>query len=172
MGLLNRLTRGAVSELGKSIGSKLGDALTDSLEKATGIDLDGSDNGTASTTSTASTMTASAAVGTSAPLTDAELAKMFDELLASDFSAYEVRKNASAQSLGITGAPCKDYDYALIKGGRTAAVIMLTPHNRDNNAAFKNAKANALKSNVAFINFYTHMDNERSYVSSRIKSFL
>lgn len=172
MGLLNRLTRGAVSELGKSIGSKLGDALTDSLEKATGIDLDGSDSASASAAATTTVAPSQASVGSSAPLTDAELVKQFDEILASDFASYEVRKNASAQSLGITGAPCKAYDYALINGGRTAAVIMLTPHNRDNNAAFKNAKANALNSNVAFINFYTHMENERSYVASRIKSFL
>lgn len=171
MGLLDRLTRNAVNELGKSIGSKLGDALTDSLEKATGVDLDGSDSAkTATATATATVDTAASASG--APLSPEALVKLFDEVLSSEFAVYEVRKNASAASLGITGAPCKDYDYALISGGRTKAVIMLTPHNRDNNAAFKNAKANAKNSNVAFINFYTHMENERSYVVSRIKSFL
>lgn len=103
--------------------------------------------------------------------TDADLEAKFDGILASDFAAYEIKKSATAESLGLSAqSPCKPYDYAMFKGGRLVAVIMLTPKNRDTNMAFKNAKSAA--SRISFINFYTNMDNETGYVKQRIKSFL
>ena len=49
---------------------------------------------------------------------------------------------------------------------------MLTPHNRDNNLAFRNAKQACQAAGVPFINFYSHLPNEREYVVTRIRSML
>lgn len=95
----------------------------------------------------------------------------FAKILTEDFSDYTVQRAATASSLGFaTSAPAKPYDFALAKNGAVAGVIMLTEHNRDKNSAFLNAKNAALSAGVPFINFYTHMANERGYVVSRIRA--
>ena len=97
----------------------------------------------------------------------------FDQIFATEFADLQVSKEVSAESVGIAApVPCRLYSYALRRGGQPVAVIMLTPHNRDHNAAFMNAKAAAQNSSVAFLNFYTHFQNERSYVVSRIRNAL
>ena len=103
----------------------------------------------------------------------ASVEEKFNQILSTEFSDFQVVHNASAESVGISApSPCRPYSYALICNGKTVAVIMLTPHNRDHNAAFLNAKKTALNSNVVFLNFYTHFPNERNYVISRIKNAL
>ena len=97
----------------------------------------------------------------------------FDQILSAEFSEFQVVRNASAESVGISAPnPCRPYTYALLRNGKTVAAIMLTPHNRDHNAAFINARKSALNSNIVFLNFYTHFANERNYVISRIRNAL
>jgi len=99
--------------------------------------------------------------------------QMFDRILATEFSNIQVVKNASPESVGVSAPhPCKPYSYALLRNGKAAVLIMLTPHNRDRNSAFLNAKKSALNSNIKFLNFYTHFPNEQDYVVSRIKNAL
>ena len=93
-------------------------------------------------------------------------------ILAQEFAAYAAAPNVSAVTWGVTSGPCKPFDYCLCANGRVVAAIMLTDHNRDRNSAYLNAKAACKAAGVPFINFYTHMPNERSYVVNRIKSFL
>ena len=105
--------------------------------------------------------------------TEINVDQMFDQILTHEFSNLELVKNVSPQSVGIAAPhPCRPYSYALLRNGKIAVVIMLTPHNRDRNSAFLNAKKSALDSNVKFLNFYTHFSNERNYVISRIKNVL
>ena len=97
----------------------------------------------------------------------------FDGIFANEFSDLQIIKNASPESVGISAPqPCRPYSYALLRNGKIAAAIMLTPHNRDRNSAFLNAKKSALDSNIVFLNFYMHLPNERNYVVSRIKNAL
>ena len=99
--------------------------------------------------------------------------QIFEQIFATEFSDLQVSKEVSPDSVGIVApTPCRPYSYALRRNGQPVAVIMLTPHNRDHNAAFMNAKAAAQNSNVVFLNFYTHFQNERNYVISRIKNAL
>jgi len=99
--------------------------------------------------------------------------QMFEQILATEFSNMQVVKNASPESVGVSAPhPCKPYSFALLRNGKAAVLIMLTPHNRDRNSAFLNAKKSALNSNTKFLNFYTHFPNEQDYVISRIKNAL
>ena len=102
---------------------------------------------------------------------DAE--RRFGQILAEEFADLQVVKEAAPGSIGISAPnPCRPYSYALLRGGRPVMAIMLTPHNRDRNSAFLNARKAAQGANIAFLNFYTHFPNERGYVVSRIKSAL
>ncbi len=97
----------------------------------------------------------------------------FAAILQEAFPQYAVRTAVSAAELGFyAGGPAKPYDFVLYQNGVCVGVIMLTPHNRSNNMAFKNARAAAQNAGVAFINFFTHFPNERGYVIARIRSFL
>ncbi len=112
-----------------------------------------------------------AAPSYAAPSERGTMPEYFAKILAEDFSDYSVQRFASAASVGVAAKiPSKPYDFALIKNGAVAGVIMLTEHNRDRNSAFLNAKNAALSAGVPFINFYTHMANERGYVVSRIRA--
>ena len=97
----------------------------------------------------------------------------FEQIFSTEFSDLQVSKEVSPDSVGIVApTPCRPYSYALRRNGQPVAVIMLTPHNRDHNAAFINAKAAAQNSNIVFLNFYTHFQNERNYVVTRIRNAL
>ncbi len=93
----------------------------------------------------------------------------FRLLLASTFPELAVREDIDVASLGGQGKP---YDFGLYRDNRLVGVIMLTPHNRDNNRAFKGAKEAAQAIGVPFINFYLHMPNEPGYVEARIRSMV
>ncbi len=93
----------------------------------------------------------------------------FRGILADGFPELTVRENVPVQEFGGEGKP---YDFALYRDGKAVGLVMLTEHNRDNNRAFKGAKASAAAAKVPFINFYLHMPNERGYVSDRIRSLL
>jgi hypothetical protein len=49
---------------------------------------------------------------------------------------------------------------------------MLTEHNRYNNRAFAGARSACAAAGVPFVNFFLHMNNELSYVTSRIRENL
>ncbi len=149
--------------------------LKDKLEKATGVDLDGALNRLTGAAEQAVSRGAAGPAGRTpikaAAQSDANA--YFASILSEAFADYGVKAAVAASELGFDAAtPAKPYDFTLTQDGVCRGVVMLTPHNRDNNAAFKNAKAAAQKAGVAFINFYTHYPNERNYVISRIHSFL
>lgn len=92
----------------------------------------------------------------------------FNVIIRENFANYEINTNVPSSSLfGKSGA--RNYSYTLSLSGKVCACVMLTDHNRDNNVAFKNAKAFCAENNVPFINFYTHFPNEKDYVVERIR---
>jgi len=93
----------------------------------------------------------------------------FAEILASEFSQYEVKENVPVSDIGGIG---KAYDFGLYSNGKLVAVIPLVEHNRDHNRAYLGGREAAKKENIPFINFYLHMTNERNYVINRIKRLI
>ncbi len=98
----------------------------------------------------------------------------FSDILAENFPGLQIQKGIAASALGWADSSIsvKNYDFILKEKETVKGVIMLTPHNRDNNRAFKNAKVLAAEAKVPFLNFYTHYPNEKSYVIERIQSLL
>ncbi len=98
----------------------------------------------------------------------------FEGILRSDFKDFEIKKNVPAESLSSAAAG-KGYlglSFVLYRGGRPAAAVMLTAHNKDRSRAFYGAKDACEKARIPFINFYTHYPNEHAYVTGRIRSMV
>ena len=161
MGLFDELKR---TTLGK---------IVNSVEKSLG-DLAGhSENSGNSYESSASPVATQASEWSASQNDFASVSQRFDRILATEFSEFQIIRNATPESVGISApTPCRPYSFALVRDGKTAAVIMLTPHNRDRNSAFLNAKKSAINSNVVFLNYYSHFANEHNYVVSRIRNAL
>ncbi len=165
MGILDKLAKKGLS------------GLKDTLEDVIGVDFDRAASGRPGGSFTQSADRARPAERSYAAPRAQEAPKrnlfaFFGELLDSEFSEYEVQTRVAAPALGLNVDPCKPYDFILCRDGYVCAAIMLTPHNRDRNAAFLNARAAAQQLGIPFVNFYLHYPNERSYVIRRIRSFL
>lgn len=161
MGLFDKALK---KGLGKVVGDAVGDVVK-SLEDALDIDVTSNNNSNQSVSQPQQP-------AYSQRSDSLNIRAEIQSILAQEFPAYTVAPNVSGVTWGVVAEPCKPYDYCLCANGRIAAAIMLTDHNRDNNTAYRNAKAACKACGVPFINFYTHMPNERSYVVNRIKSFL
>lgn len=87
------------------------------------------------------------------------------------FEGYEMRKNAPVKYINPDyedeDEEVRLYDRIIYTDGLPVAV-MYTPHNRDHNRAFINAKEACEKEEIPFLNFYEHMPNEEEYVADRI----
>ncbi len=92
-------------------------------------------------------------------------------ILNSEFPGYDIRTQIAATALGAPDG-CRAFDYGLYLNGTPVLMIMVTDHNRERNRAYNGAKQACANSGVKFMNFFTHMPNERSYVVNRIKSAL
>jgi len=183
MGFLDDLKKSAINKIvdttGKNIGNALGKAISNSIGNAVNnVANSAAKSNTKPDNSHETPPRPSGAVQPEAlransANTDAAIDRKFDEILAAEFPDLSVIKNAPPESVGIAAPhPCKPYSYALQRSGKTVAAIMLTPHNRDKNSAFLNARKSALDSKIVFLNFYTHFANERGYVVTRIRNAL
>ena len=120
-----------------------------------------------------SVSSAAASRTASSARTSVSVDQKFDEILSTEFSDLSVMKNVSAESIGISALdPCQPYSYVLQRDGKTVLAIMLTPHNRDKNTAYINARKSAKDSQIVFLNFFRHFPNERDYIVSRIRDAL
>lgn len=183
MGWLDNLVQDKLKTVAKTVGQAVDEVIDDSTKKAAegvaktlkdgfsqaGIELKETMNGGKEKSEATGSMTVEEKV-----LPEGDLSDYFAGILAENFSEFQVKKNLAAAELNFAGAElqAKKYDFVLFQNEKVKAVMMLTPHNRDNNMAFKNARAASEKAGVPFINFYTHYDNEKSYVIQRIKKFL
>ena len=67
----------------------------------------------------------------------------------------------------------KPYTFVLYQGGMPKGVVMLGDgHSHDANVKYLIARMYTKKIGIHYINFYTQMPNERSYVAGRIHRFL
>jgi len=175
MGLFDDLKNSAMKKIvnttGNTIGNALGKAINSKIENALGAAL--KPNSKPDSSRENSPQPAAAVQPEVRHNDSVNIDQKFDQILASEFSGLQVMKNVSPGSVGVSAPqPCKPYSYALLRNGKIAAAIMLTPHNRDRNAAFLNARKSALDAKIGFLNFYTHFANERNYVITRIKNAL
>jgi len=162
------------------------DKLEETIENRTGepVDLNGSDAPAPAPASggwqSAEATSAGAPAAPRRPAANLQLinapvnpaaSQQFDRLLAANFSDYEIRQQADAASLGLaSAAPCRPYSYVLLRDNRPVLAILLTPHNKTNNASFKNALDAARQAGLPCLNFFDFMANADDYVLQRLRS--
>ena len=101
-------------------------------------------------------------VGENIPVTD------LTGFVSDEFQLYETRPRQVYQA--AWGAP---YSFVLYAGGGPKAVVMLgSGHSHDSNVKYLISRMYAKKMGLPYINFYTQMPNERTYVIQRINKFL
>ncbi len=93
----------------------------------------------------------------------------FKSILGNEFNGCAVKDSVWPSEIGGEG---REYDFGLYRDGQLAAVVVLVEHNRDNNAAYHNAKKTAAGKGIPFINFYLHMPNKRDFVIARINRLM
>jgi len=174
MGLFDKVVKQGLED---ALGGALGSKVTNAIEQATGVDLNASNmrpdtqtapvpqaqDGSAAGWSGNQGLQAAPVAQRGGQVTDKAY---FRSIITDCFGNYIMREDVPVTELGGEGKP---NDFALFANGDCAGVIMLVDHNRDNNRAYKGAKAAAQASGVPFINFYTQMTNERGFVINRIK---
>ena len=121
---------------------------------------------------------------------EAEWMAYFREILANEFSQFEVRENVPVQDLvgyvadefklykdrpqqAYKAEWGKPYTFVLFNNGLVYGVVMLgNGHCHDSNVKYLISRMYTKKMNVPYINFYTQMPNERGYVIDRIKRLM
>ena len=122
--------------------------------------------------------------------TDAEWISYFKDILLTEFPSYTIRENVKVTDLVgfvsgeeqlYTTRPRQvykaewgqPYTFVLESGDSPKGVVMLGKgHSHDENVKYLIARMFAKKLDIPYINFYTQMPNERSYVIGRIRKFL
>ena len=122
--------------------------------------------------------------------TDAEWKSYFKEILLSEFPSYTIRENVKVTDLvGFVSDEAQlyttrprqvykaewgqPYTFVLEAGGSPKGVVMLgNGHSHDSSVRYLVARMYAEKLNLPYINFYTQMPNERTYVIGRIRKYL
>ena len=137
--------------------------------------------------------TPAATVQSSAPVeekTDAEWHAYFREIIQSEFPGYDVLENVPVTELAGFAADeaqlyksrprqvykaewGEPYTFVLSQGGAPKGIVMLGGgHSHSANVKYLVARMYAKKLGLPYINFYTQMPNERSYVVGRIHKYL
>lgn len=89
----------------------------------------------------------------------------FEQVVAADFSSYELRKDIPASEAGAVG-----YTYGLYKGGMPCALInVISDRNLYKKPEYVKAKQASVSRGVPHMNFFSHMPNEMGYISNRLK---
>ncbi len=114
----------------------------------------------------------------------------FKEILMSEFPAYGLRQNVPVTDMaGFANDEFKlyktrptqaykaewgqPYTFVLESGGQAKGVVMLGDgHSHDSGVKYLIARMYAKKMGLPYINFYTQMPNERSYVVERIRKMM
>ncbi len=122
--------------------------------------------------------------------TAAEWKTYFREILQCEYPALAIRENVPVTEIAgfvadefqlYTTRPRQvykaewgqPYTFVLYEGASPKAVVMLgSGHSHDSNVKYLIARMYAKKCGLPYINFYTQMPNERSYVVSRLKKFM
>ena len=153
MGIFDKLIRSVASEVVETI-----------IEK---VNEDKDDNNTAPTEQT--TPQTPATEYRAAPAEPIDVKAYFADILASNFSQYQVRENIPLSEFGAEGRP---YDFGLYQNGQLVSVVVLAGHNRTRNHPYWNSEKKAKELGIPFINFYTHMPNEKDFVIYRINHLM
>ena len=169
-GISNGISNGINNVLEGKVGEKLTEAMTPLGEAVSRM----AENATALADAQDDAIQSVKNANTYVPvesLIDGNVEANFSEVLSTEFTDYEIRKNVSPMEIGGSNA-ARTYTFGLYQGGVPKLFITLTPHNRYQNRPFREAKSACENNGIPFLNFFTHFSNEKTYVVNRIRTAL
>lgn len=93
------------------------------------------------------------------------------QVLAENFSNYEVRENVSPATIGGTGN-FMNYSFAVYSAGAPKLFIMLIGKTTCAKRLYRFSKEQAAKAGVPMINFIEHYPNNVKYIQARLQKYL
>ena len=93
------------------------------------------------------------------------------EVMASEFSAYEVREDVSPHTIGGTGR-FMNYSFGMYLDGQPKLFIMLVGKTTCAHREYRWSKEQAQAAGVEMINFVWHYPNEMDYIVNRLHTYL
>ncbi len=157
MGFLDNLLSKGAKKLISNVVDNTVDRITDKFDEKTG-------------NNSSSNETAKPAQNTYSPkkgCTPSEVMSRLEAIFASNYAAYEVRKNVSPTTIGATDE-AKNYTYGLYLNGDAKVFIMVAEHNQDALRTYRLAKNAATNNGIAYINFLTQFPNTEEYIKKRL----
>lgn len=99
----------------------------------------------------------------------AGLRARLEEVVANEYTDYEFRQNVPAREIGAESGTA-DYSYGLYKNGAPVAFFNVIENKNDyKKKPLRMAKQAAEMNNIPHMNFFSHLPNETSYISQRLK---
>ena len=95
------------------------------------------------------------------------LEQRLEEVFAEEWADYEVRKDLMS---GVAGA--RNYSYGLYYNGMPRMMIMIIDGSRHPRKEERLAREASASYGVPYLDFYTHLPNEKEYISQRLKDNL
>lgn len=201
MGLFNQLAKGITKAVGETVGNAIGDDIANTITGKLNEALDvvneklpedmKIDKVPADFAQKTGTVQSSAASGSTQKAVQTGGAGMQDEknpgdygvserplyarleqILRTEFPNLQVRTNVPATELG--GKEWyRDITFGVYEAGRPVGFIMVIPHNKDTNNAFRGTDRVCFKSTGnKLIRFYEQFENKEEYVTDRLHELL
>lgn len=97
------------------------------------------------------------------------LRNKLEEVFTTEYNSYELRKDININEIKVTDVDIS-YSYGLYLGSTPKALIMVINNRNDyRTRPFKVAKSTAENDGIVYLNFFSHLPNEMSYISQRLK---
>lgn len=98
-----------------------------------------------------------------------QLRSRLNEVIVTEYGSCELKQNVSASELGAEHGAV-DYSYGLYKSGELKLLIMvITDRNAYRRKCMRLSREAAEMRGVPCLSFFTHLPNEMSYISERLR---
>lgn len=156
MGLLNRLVRSVISTaVDEVVDNTVGAAIRDAI----------GNNGTEGKIQNQQNTSAGSGKKSHKASGEKVLRERLEEVFCQEWSEYTLQRELRP---GTNGA--RDYSYGLYLNGVPKAMIMVIPKDRHYTKKTERLSADECRAyGVAYLDFYSHLPNEKEYISKRLK---
>lgn len=97
------------------------------------------------------------------------LRSRLEQVVATEYSTYELRQNVPSSEM-FAEAGAVNYSYGIYQNGAPVAFINIIKNRNDYNLkGFRLAKEASESRGVPHMNFFSHLPNDTSYISERLR---
>ncbi|MBQ8526902.1 MAG: hypothetical protein IJ429_00385 [Lachnospiraceae bacterium] len=170
MGFLDSLLRKSSNAVTSAAARAVGDVVGDVVEDAAHGFIKGLKNAGEGAKEKASATSAKTKPAKDT-FADKEVDDKLREILADEFSQYEVKEQVSPTTIGGEGK-FLPYDFAVYENGQPKLFIMVVYNNTCASREYRWSKEQAEQAGVTMINFVYAFENKKDYMVDRLHQYL